>query len=204
MAEPHELPETLGFRKFADLQGWRPSYVTELKGKGHLVLTEDGRQVRVRESLALLADLRDPSKIGVQQRHAASRIAARTSPSSPAGGEGGESAADAEAPSTFVPNDPHAKRRAKALADQAEAAARKELRDEQVELGDLIQSEDVERALADAGTRLRTTLENVPATLAPELAATTDEARCRVLLANAIEHALEDLSRKFAAAGKAA
>lgn len=202
MGEPRELPATLGFRKFADLQGWRPSYITELKAKGHLVLTDDGRQVRVPESLAKLAALRDPSKIGVQERHAVARNIARTSSSTP-GGEG-PGAADAPAPSTFVPDDPHAKRRAKALADQAEAAARKALRDEQVELGELIQREDVERVLADAATRLRTTLENVPATLAPELAATTDEARCRVLLANAIEHALEDLSRKFAAAGKAA
>ncbi|MBD7987125.1 hypothetical protein H9645_03695 [Luteimonas sp. Sa2BVA3] len=201
MAEPRELPATLGFRAFADLQGWRPSYITELKGKGHLVLTDDGRQVRVPESLAKLAALRDPSKIGVKERHAAARNVARTSSSTP-GGEG-QDAADV-APPTFVPDDPHAKRRAKALADQAEAAARKALRDEQVELGELIQREDVERVLADAATRLRTTLENVPATLAPELAATTDEARCRVLLANAIEHALEDLSRKFAVAGKGA
>ena len=66
MSEPRELPATLGFRKFAELQGWRPSYVTELKGKGHLVLTEDGRQVRVPESLALLADLRDPAKKGLE------------------------------------------------------------------------------------------------------------------------------------------
>src|SRR5690606_30092124 len=188
MAEPQGLPATLGFRKFADLQGWRPSYVTELKAKGHLVLTDDGRQVRVPESLAKLAALQDPSKIGVQQRHAAARNAARTSPSAPSEGVQG----DAEAPPpSFVPDDPHAKRRAKAMADQAEAAARKALRDEQVELGELVRREDVERALAAAGTRLRTTLENVPATLAPELAATTDEARCRVLLANAIEHALE-------------
>lgn len=201
MHEPRELPATLGFRKFADLQGWRPSYITELKAKGHLVLTDDGRHVRVPESLAKLAALRDPSKIGVQERHAAARMAATTS-SSRSEGQGGD-AADAP-PSTFVPDDPHAKRRAKALADQAEAAARKALRDEQVELGELIQREDVERVLADAATRLRTTLENVPATLAPELAATTDEARCRVLLANAIEHALEDLSRKFASAGKPA
>src|SRR5690606_4374120 len=121
MAEPRALPDTLGFRKFADLQGWRPSYVTELTGKGRLVLTEAGRQVRVRESLAALADPRAPSKSGGPHRRAASRIAARPSSSTPPGGEGGEGAPDAVVPSTLVSNDPYAKRRARALADQAEA-----------------------------------------------------------------------------------
>lgn len=207
MVDAAAVPETMAFREFADHLRCKPGYVTELRKAGRLVLTDDGKRVRVAESAALIADTRDPAKAGVAARHAATRAAAVPSPSTAkAAGQLPPSAAPSAAdtpPSSFTPDDPHAKRRAKAMADKEEALARKALRDEQVELGQLLQREDVERAVADAATRLRTTLENVPATLAPELAATTDEGRCRLLLDNALEHVLEDLSRKFAALGRA-
>ena len=56
--------------------------------------------------------------------------------------------------------------------------------------------------IADAITTLRTGLENLPTTLSASLAAETAEERCRVILANGIEHALEELSRKCSAVGK--
>ena len=56
--------------------------------------------------------------------------------------------------------------------------------------------------MADATTALRTALENLPATIAPQLAAEPDEDRVCVMLSDALEHMLEDLARRFASIGK--
>lgn len=188
-------PEILGFRDFARRCGWKASYVTELKNAGRLVLTDDGRRVRVAESLQLIEDTRDPSKAGVAARHAAARGAASPSPSTAleAGQGGGE---DGEDRPPVAYNDPLALRRARAQAEREEAALRKALREEQQELGELLQRDDVMAVIADAITNLRTSLENLPTTLSASLAAEPAEERCRVILANGIEHALDELSRK--------
>lgn len=199
-------PETMGFREFASLAGFKPGYVTELKSKGRLVLTPDGKRVRVAESLTLIDDTRDPARIGVAARHAAAREqgGAVVAPAGP----GGESAADSggdDAQSTLADPvaDSHARRRAKALADKEEALARKAQRDEQLELGQLLRVDDVIGALTDAATTLRTSLESLPAALAPELAAATSEDRIRVLLGDALESRLTEMARKFGAIGRA-
>lgn len=196
-------PEILGFRDFAKSQGWLPSYVTQLKQAGRLVLTDDGRRVRVAESLRLIADTRDPAKAGVAARHAAARGqgGATTAAEPPAGDSGADVAPDA---SPALQDDPHSLRRAKALADKEEALARRVLREEQVEIGELLPRDQVVAVVADAVVQLRTRLEVLPATLAPALAATDDEARVKVLLRDAVEQALEELARKFGAIGKVA
>jgi hypothetical protein len=190
---------TASFAGFARLLGCKRSYVTELKAAGRLVLTVDGRRVHVAESRRLVAETRDPARAGVVARHAATRAhqgagegaAAEAPPEPPTG--------DDDAPASYSDPvaDSHARRKAKALADKEEALARKALRDEQIELGQLLVADDVEHALRDAAAIFRTTLENLPNTLAPELAAATDEGRIRVLLGDGIEHVLEELSRKF-------
>ncbi|WP_298580551.1 hypothetical protein [uncultured Luteimonas sp.] len=192
------VPETLGFRDFARRCGWKASYVTELKDAGRLVLTADGRRVQVAASLRLIEDTRDPSKAGVAARHAATRGAASPStsaaPEAGQGGAGGDDEAEDRAPVAY--DDPLALRRARAQAEIQEAALRKALREEQQELGELLQRDDVLAVIADAITTLRTGLENLPNTLSASLAAEQAEERCRVILANGIEHALEQLSRK--------
>lgn len=97
------------------------------------------------------------------------------------------------------PPDSHSRRRAKALADKEEAAARKAVRDEQIELGQLLRTADVEAALSDAATTLRGALEALPYDLAPELAPITDEGQLRAKLVEAIEATLAELSRRFGA-----
>lgn len=199
------LPETMRFREFAKHLGRSPGYVTELRKTGRLVLTPDGKSVIVSESLELIEATRDPARAGVARRHAAERAAARAKATAkPAGANGGAGEADddAEAPITFVPEDPHQKRRAKALADKAEADARKALRDEQIELGQLLQADEVAAVIADATTTLRTALENLPGQVAPSLAAATTEEQVRVLLTEAIETRLGDLARKFSQLGR--
>lgn len=201
-------PETMGLTEFAKAQRWKPSYVTQLKRDGRLVLTENGRRVRVAESLRLITDTSDPSKIGVKARHAAARGApkysASTSPAeSPAPSTTADKAGDAD-PATVRYDDPLSMRRAKAQAEREEAALRKQLREEQIDLGELLQRDDVVAAVGDAVTTLRTSLQNLPSTLAPELAAATTDGQCQVLLANGIEHVLEEMARTFGAIGKVA
>lgn len=200
MVEPQSAPETLGLREFADLLGVSPSYVTQLKREGRLVLTEDGKRVRVAESQRLIADTRSPTKAGVAARHAAARGAAV--PDGGEEGDGGEGAAGAAPGARSAIEEVLSTRRARAQAEREEALARKALRDEQIELGQLVPADQVAEVVADATTALRTALENLPATIAPQLAAEPDEDRVRVMLSDALEHMLEDLARRFASIGK--
>jgi hypothetical protein len=199
MVEDVLPPATEGFREFAARLGCQPGYVTDLRKSGRLVLTEDGRRVRVAESLRLIADTRDPTKTGVAARHALQR---ETSPAAV------EEAAAPVAPEGEVErvdySDPLALRRARAQAEREEALARKALRDEQLELGELLRRDDTVAALSDAVVQLRRRLELLPTTLAPQLAAVDDESRCAAMLRDGIEQALNELSRKFASAGKSA
>lgn len=181
-------------RQFAQLLDVRPSYVTQLKTEGRLVLNDAGR-VLVAASRQRIADTADPAKDGVRARHAAAREAGQ-----------GEDAPAAEiaasAPAGASSDDPIALRRSRAQAEKAEAEVREALRKEQLELGQLLVRDEVVPACAAAVATLRTGLENLSNTLAPELAVETDEGKVRVILADAIEHALNELSRQFAAIGK--
>lgn len=60
--------------EFADSQGWSRPYVSKLASQGRLVLTEDGKQVLVEETLALLSETADPSKAAVAERHQQGRV----------------------------------------------------------------------------------------------------------------------------------
>lgn len=195
---------TASFSGFARAINCKPSYVTELKAAGRLVLTEDGKRVRVTPSLALMRETADPARAGVAARHAAKREqgAAITATGSPTPASGPDEG-DEQYPDTSGYADPvtdsHARRRAKAQADKAEADTRKALRDEKIELGQLLQAEEVEHAVRGAVVAFRGALENLPNTIAPELSAITDEGRVRVVLAEALEHALGELARRFGA-----
>jgi len=210
MTEPGQPPATASFSEFARRQGWRPSYVTQLKKDGRLVLTSDGRRVLVAESITRIAATRDPSKEGVRARHGAERAqAAPAAPggaSAPQGSEessGDRGGAD-EADDGDIPfNSPHQLRRAKALADKEEALARKAQREELVEMGQLLVRDEVIAAVAAGVVQLRTGLELLVSTLPATLAALDDEAEVRTQLRDAIEQALGDLARKFATIGKA-
>lgn len=187
---------TATFKDFARILGdCSPSYVTELKSAGRLVLTRDGKRVLVDESLQLIRDTADPARAGVAARHAAARGALAGEPAAAVDRDGGEAV-------LVDMTDPHARRRAKALADKEEALARKALREEQIELGQLLRTDEVRDALADAAVELRTGLENLRDILAPQLAAEPDADRVRVMLGDAVEQMLAELARKFAAIGR--
>lgn len=186
-------PETASFAEFAGLARVKRSYVTALKQAGRLVLTEDGKAVRVAESIALIEATRDPSKIGVVRRHAEARAAQAA-------------AEEAVTPIVAPPVDPlpddaatgDQRRRTKALADKEEALARIAIRDDRKAAGELLETRHVVDGVGDAGTVLRKSLERLPDALAPQLVALRDEGAIRVLLSEQIEHALHETSRQLA------
>lgn len=188
------LPATASFAEFARLAGFKRSYVTQLKTAGRLVLTDDGGQVRVVESLALIENTRDPARAAVAARHAAARQATPTREDAPAATE----AEAGEGEGAPLP-DGHASRRSRALADKEEALARKALRDEALELGQLMVGEEVLSTITSGVTALRVRLESLAFDLAPQLAAISDEAKVRALLTEEIDAALSELSRELGA-----
>lgn len=185
-----DTPETATLREFAGIAGFKPQYAHELKKTGRLVLTDNGKRVRVAESLLLIADTKDPAKAGVAARHAATRAAVAALPESP----------EDEADDPVTGGD--AKRRAKALADKAEWDAKVAERDYRVSIGKLLDADQVESATAAAGVAIRTALERMVDVMAPQVAAQSDEVKCRSLLWDEVAHTLEDMSRTFRALAK--
>lgn len=187
------VPETLGFKAFADHLGCRPSYVTELKKSGRLVLTPDGKQVMVGPSLERIEATRNPAHAEVAARHAAQRGAPLTTaePGDPTEPE------DLDPSINSIGN---IYQTAKAEKERYLALSAK--RDYEISIGKLLDADEVRAAAAMAATALRTDLENLPNTIAPTLAAEPDEARVRLLLEEEIEHILANLAARFAAIAK--
>lgn len=129
---------------FAEQEGWHRSYVTKLKQAGRLVMSDDGKKVLVKESLAKIAETEDPNRDDVKNRHAAKR-----------------GNADQGADVVVKFSDGRAKEQHyKALRSEAEY---KEM------VGELVRAEDVKQAVADIVITFRQSLENLPHRLAPDL-----------------------------------
>ena len=189
-------PETARFREFAKLLGVSPGYVTALKGAGRLVLTADGRAVRVAESLARIEATRDPEKQGVRDYHAENRARSTEAPRAPV-----DIADDADddiaAASGDGDQDTIRARRAKRISLELRAAQDK--LDLQERLGKLVDSEQVRRAGADLGIGVRVGLERLPGLLAA-LVDEHDRGRIHAAVTEHIEQVLSDLARSFARA----
>ena len=202
---------TMTQSEFAAAQGLSQARVSQLKAEGRLVLTDDGKRLRVAESLARIQATADPTRAGrvarraAQRAHSASSVAS-ASPAAAADPGASQTHADAATqpsgkPADFILDHDYQGRRARALALQEEAKARQADREEQLALGRLLDADDVVRVLADAGTTFRHALENLGPAIAPMLAACGDESRIVVMLAEAHEQVLTDLARKFAQIG---
>lgn len=181
-------PATATFKEFARILGVKSrSYVSELKRDGRLVLTDDGRGVLVAESLQRIKDSRDPSKAGVAARHKAERE-----------GQGDATQPAPGADDDGVPDRNFSEARARREHYQALQAKR----DWEVSMGKLLEADEVVSAISTAVVTLRTNLEGLPDVLAPQLVGIPDEARVRALLAEAVEHALEDATTRFQSLAK--
>jgi hypothetical protein len=172
--------------EFANHLGKKGSWVTQLKQDGRLVLTDDGKRVRVAESVARIEATRDPSMQGVADHHAAARAVKATAP-----------AAAAQPPETQLGTEKIGSTYQAARAVKEQYLARAAKRDYELSIGKLLVADDVRHALAAAATTLRARLEALPDTLGPQLAPITDEHQTRATLAEAIEHTLAELAREF-------
>ena len=83
------------------------------------------------------------------------------------------------------------------------AAAIKAERDNLIEDRKLMIAADVVATIGSAVTTIRTSLQALPAILAPQVVALGDQVKVRELLAESIEHALEEMARHFAKLAKA-
>ncbi|WP_313243052.1 hypothetical protein [Stenotrophomonas sp.] len=193
---------TVSGKELAALIGCRPSYIVELNKKGRLVPVSEGKGYQRDASLALYGQTKDPSYAAVATRHAQARGAALGGAVEVEDGEDADSEQDGDQ-GGVAPATPDAKRKAKALADKAEIDAKAAARDYEVSMGKLLDASQVEHVLAEAATAIRVDLERMADTLAPQLAATTDESRCRELVWNEVSHALEEMSRGFRVAAVA-
>lgn len=194
------MPEIASFKEFARILGVkRTSYVSQLKSEGRLVLTDDGKRVRVAESLARLEAHRDPSKAHVAARHAAARASAN-----PAQGEGAGEPAAAGEPASDENLAAISPSYADARAKREHYQALESKRAYEVAIGKLMDAGEVASAVSAATTTLRTRLESLPDVLAPQVIGIADEARARALIAESIEHALDEASRHFAELARAA
>ncbi len=192
------LPDTLALREFAGHIGSRPSYVTELKKAGRLVLTEDGRRVKVAESLARIQATRDPARAGVAARHAEARGTALAA-TAPAAEEGDDDEDDDPEPPPELANNPDFQ---KARAKREHYKAEREQAAYYADVGQLLNRDAVRGAVAEILAQLRQRLETLPDTLAPELAAMADEQDIRARLAEEVEVLLAAASSGFSAMAK--
>lgn len=196
---PH--PATATFSEFASLHGCTKPYVTALRKAGRLVLTDDGKKVRVAESLARIEATRDPAMAAVAARHAQERGAAlagvpSSTPAATSPGLAPPPPADDDAFDGGDEGNPDYQRW-KARKERA-AALREELRLGE-EAGDLVRIADAVAVAAQAFTSVRTAFEALPDSIASTLAGESDESRVRILLADEIEHLLANLSTEISA-----
>jgi len=176
------MSEEMLFGEFARLIHVKPSYVTKLKKAGRLVLTKDGRRVKVDESLARIEATRDPAQRSRLEQTVTQAMSERgIDPADPEG----EIGTDYQA--------------ARAARERYNALMAK--RDYELSMRQLLKASDVEQAVRHAATELRRGLEKLPDVLAPRLAATSNESQVRAMLADEVEHVLDELSRAFAAWG---
>lgn len=189
--------ETASFAAFARRLGCKRSYVTELRKADRLVLTDDGKAVRVAESMARIEATRDPAKRGVAARHAAAR--ATGAANAPAVAEPSHEATQAP---TFVPEAREGQDRITGTYQASRAVRERYLAmqakvDYERSIGKLLNGADVESAVFASITTLRVRLESLPGVVSPRLAAETDEPKIAAILAEEIEHTLAECERQF-------
>lgn len=164
------MTETCTRKDFAARMGWRSQgQVSNLIKDGLIALTDDGKLVKVAESIAAIEAARDPDKDGVRARHEAARA-----------GVSHELPALQESKAKIAKYD--ALEREKAFLTDANEL--------------VVKSLSVLEATT-AATEVRVALEPLGAVLAPQLAAAADEASCRALVDDRIEVILGELSRRF-------
>ncbi len=188
--KPEEGGTTLGFAQFARHIGVRPSYITELRKAGRLVLTDDGKAVKVAESVALIDSTRDPSRSGVAARHAAAR--GHDVVTGDTGNPATDRVDDDDRGASVPASNDHGFQKAKAINEKYKAMTAKVEYERLV--GKLAPVADIEAAAADLVTALRRRLEGMGTTLAPLVAPVSEPTACKALIDEFVEGVLRETS----------
>lgn len=193
-------PNHITRAELAALIGARsPSYINELEKSGRALRAPDGKAWLKAESLAAYRAGRDPSKQGVVDRWAAERAA-----SAPQGASATDDGTDTPTEAFERPSAPtrpatdavgSTYQQARAVKEKFFALEAK--RAYEVNIGSLRDAKEVEGIVATAMTEIRLRLQNLAVSLAPVIAAQSDEAQARATLADAFEHTLRSASHHF-------
>jgi hypothetical protein len=175
-------------QQLADLIGARsPSYINELEKSGRAVRAPGGKDWLKAESLAAYRAGKDPSKQGVADRHAAARAAADPQPPPPGAVPVDDISPDLQIGSSYQ----------KARAIKENFFALEAERAYKVAIGTLRDAKEVEGLVATAMVEVRQRLENLATSIAPIVAAQSNEADVRATLREAFEHTLKSASHHF-------
>jgi hypothetical protein len=175
--------------EFAKILNRKPSYVSELVKYGRVVLDESGKKILVAESLKLIEESKDLTKVGVAQRHAKARAEKTENQSAPIGTNENPIKFDDDSQTYWQ------KRHIAAKAKKAE----QEL---ELSMGLLLVADDVIKTVANAISVIRQRFESQPDRLSAQLAAESDPNRCRTMLVDDNEIFLTELSQLFSTLSK--
>lgn len=197
------LPAIATRAEFARIMGWSASYVTQLAREGRLVFTEDGRHVRVAESIQRYNDTADPDKQGVRERHAASRAArhGRAAPAgtltvtAAAGQDGHDEDEDEEGADTGGGGDLSVEIQRARLA-RLRFQAMKERLDYMERVRKLVSADEARALAASMGAIVRRKLEALPQILAAQ-SSDGDRERIYAIASDQVEQALSDLANEI-------
>lgn len=191
-------PAIMSFAEFARHAGFKASYVTQLKREGRLVLSDDGKAVKVAESLARILETRDPSKAAVAARHAAARASAAASsePTAPPAPPADPTDGASRTAGLLVRHDYQTARakREHISAEIAELEFRKLA-------GELIEVSALRPVLAGAVATLCAALDRIEHDVVPVLIGLDEEAM-RVQIRDYVDTVRADLSENFAKMGR--
>ncbi|MDD5271382.1 MAG: hypothetical protein PHU14_01560 [Methylovulum sp.] len=164
--------------QFAKHLGVSPSYITELKNKGALVMAEGG--VDVEASQERIAQLKDPDKQGVADRHQSNRDKKQN--------QDGLGQGESEQAAKVI-------QQSRAVKEKYRAMSAK--RDYELSVGQLLVADEVAYVIGNAAAVVRMRLESLPDVLAAQCAAETDEQKIRALFYDQIENLLTEMSNEF-------
>lgn len=187
-----------------------PSYINELEKTGRAIRAPDGKNWLKAESLSAYRAARDPSRQGVADHWARQREANaqqqnqpsatdQTTDATPDTSNGPQTRAPAPArPASANNTEQIGSNYQQARAVKEKFFALEAKRAYEVAIGQLRSATEVEALAATSMTELRIRLENLAYTVAPSLAAETDEHKIRAQLQDNIASALESASHHFA------
>jgi hypothetical protein len=191
-----DIPVSL--KAFADMLGCKPSYVTQLKKDGRLILTADGRRVYPAASVAKIEETRDPSKAGVAQRHAASQAArAAALMAAPEARDAASDDGENEAPDDSPEYQLWRARGERAKALRAEMLL-------QQEAGNLVELSMLSALVGDVISMLGQRLDNLAYPLGQTLSPESDPQRCTALLKSEFDSLRRALAEDFTRARRTA